>query len=273
VNFWLKSGNKLEPHPGSPFEAVLLALETSGRFGSVAILKSTAAGMIIDSELLERESGSAKTLAPAISRLLHRTAMQPGHLTAIAVTTGPGSFTGLRVGVATVKAMAYALRIPVVEIDTLDAIASQIDSRHASIHIVLDAYRGQLFYSEYALRESGQGHSGYEKIGSTQIVDIPVLLANVCSAETSSEARVFGGPGCDRIRKYLADVENEPQSIAWSRGVVWLDGPDSEPRAESVARLGFRKWASGELLNAFEVSPRYYRASAAEEKAVHSKQA
>ena len=135
----------------------LLALETSGRSGSIALAKSIESldGLreSIGSEwslpsrclrnLTERLEilsldldptwGSAKTLAPAIQKLLAQDGLAPNDLHAIAVVQGPGSFTGLRVGIATAKVMAYALQIPILAIDTLEVIAQQVsDSRTKS---------------------------------------------------------------------------------------------------------------------------------------------
>ena len=130
---------------------VLLALETSGKSGSVAILRVEDGLQVCDNVLLSPDFGSAKTLAPAIESLLSTNAIQMRSLAAIALLTGPGSFTGLRVGVATAKAIAYALQIPVVEIDTLDAIAQQCPVTSNSVYAVLDAYRGQVFCAEYSI--------------------------------------------------------------------------------------------------------------------------
>ena len=73
---------------------VLLALETSGKSGSVAILRDEGGLLVCDSVLLSPDFGSAKTLAPAIESLLSRNAIEMPSLAAIALLTGPGSFTG-----------------------------------------------------------------------------------------------------------------------------------------------------------------------------------
>ena len=255
--------------------SILLALETTGRSGSVAILRTTHAGIDCETEVLEADVGSAKTLAPAIDRLLRRLAIDVTELSAIALLTGPGSFTGLRVGVATAKAMAYALKIPAIEIDTLDVIASQIPPDHPAIHVVLDAYRGQVFYAGYRISSSQlvkNAFQRYEKISPTRIVNIEHLLVEMLDAK-SEESFALCGPGCDRIRKFVADPENNG-SERWAevmRKIRWNDGPETFPMAENVAKLGFEKFLAGDSLDALCILPHYYRSSAAEELAGKSK--
>ena len=255
--------------------SILLALETTGRSGSVAILRTSHAGIVCETEVLEADVGSAKTLAPAIDRLLSRLAIDVTELSAIALLTGPGSFTGLRVGVATAKAMAYALKIPAIEIDTLDVIASQIVPDQPAVHVVLDAYRGQVFYASYRISQSQlvkNSPQPYEKISPTQIVNIEHLLVEMLGAG-SEESFDLCGPGCDRIRKFIADPENvgSEQRAEVIRKIRWIDGPETSPMAENVAKLGFEKFLAGDISDAFHILPQYYRSSAAEELAGKSK--
>ncbi len=219
-------------------------------------------------QTLERESGSAKTLAPAIASLLcaHRIAMKD--LGAIALLTGPGSFTGLRVGVATAKAMAYALRIPAIEIDTLDVIAMQCPVASPSVYAVMDAYRGQVFCAEYAKGDSAPA-PGFVRKSATEILDIDPFLERAIQSGSGEGTIDIGGTGCDRIRKFLMVAEDSAHGSGaeWRSRIRWIDGPAVEPHAESVARLGYAKWVVGDVMDPFLIQPRYYRASAAEEMA------
>ncbi len=248
--------------------SVLLAIETSGKSGSVAILRERDGTLVCDMELLAPESGSAKTLAPAIERMMVQHKIEMSSLCAIALLTGPGSFTGLRVGVATAKAMAYALRIPTIEVDTLDVIARQCPVASHSLFAIFDAYRGQVFAAEYCIREVGS-KQGIEKVSDTEILDINVLLIRASQSKSGQHSIDLCGPGCDRIRKTLADPElSSPDFVASIAGRIrWIDGPETMPRADTVARLGFEKFETGQTLDPFLIQPQYYRASAAEEVA------
>ena len=249
-------------------EVILLALETSGRSGSVAILSVSGECMQCESELLDANAGSARTLAPAIHRLLTRRSLHPSDLTAIAVITGPGSFTGLRVGVATAKAMAYALRLPTIEVDSLDTIAYQIPISHPNLHVVLDAYRGQVFYARYSAPSLAEAQNlRYAKATETQILNIDTLLNHVLPQHENGREILVCGPGCSRIRKYLGEPANlaHDNETGLSRRIDWRDGADSAPHAESVARLGHAKLTIKQTQDAFHLNPHYFRASAAEE--------
>jgi tRNA threonylcarbamoyladenosine biosynthesis protein TsaB len=246
----------------------LLALETSGKSGSVSLLQamedSEGNEFKIESEQLDPAFGSAKTLAPAIDRLLNRLALDPSCLTAIALLSGPGSFTGLRVGTATAKAMAYALSIPIVEVDTLDAIAFQNRLSTGSMHVVLDAYRRQVFHAYYRFENGGE----IIKTTPTQVLDIEVLIA-MLAAEGATAASQVVGPGCDRMRKSIMDEDLYPNRSVTAQldRVRWVEGLDAHPQAASVAILGYSKWQKQETTDPFQLLPLYYRGSAAEEVA------
>jgi len=249
-------------------ESVLLAIETSGKSGSVAVLSERSGTLVYDMELLSPEFGSARTLAPAIERLMAKNNLEMTNLCAIALLTGPGSFTGLRVGVATAKAMAYALRIPTVEVDTLDVIARQCPVTSNSMFAIFDAYRGQVFAAEYCIRVVG-ALPIIEKVSETEILDMDVLLERASKSQNGQSSIDLCGPGCDRVRKYLADPElSSPACVATiAERIRWIDGTEVMPKADTVATLGFAQFVRGQTLDPFLIQPRYYRASAAEEVA------
>jgi tRNA threonylcarbamoyladenosine biosynthesis protein TsaB len=251
----------------------LLSLETSGRSGSVAISCSDLSfeelqnhpelidRIVTTSESLDPSSGSAKTLAPAIGRLLTHLGLLTKDLDAIAVVQGPGSFTGLRVGIATAKAMAYALGIPVVAVDTLDVIAhqvGQIEDRPRRIELIasVDAFRGQSFWGRYLI-----DGMGYTKVAPTGIEDNEVLASRIdgllpaIAGKGPDSAFWVAGPSMHKLQEcFDADA---------SERISWIP---CEPMAKSVASLGWRAWVGGQTEDVFGLLPMYYRSSAAEEK-------
>ena len=240
----------------------LLALETSGKSGSVAIATSRSDGsLVIEQEVLAPEWGSARTLAPAIADLLNRQQLTPRRLDAIAVVQGPGSFTGLRVGAATAKTMAWALGIPLIAVDALDCVAHQVrdnfslSDRKLSLIVVSDAYRGQVFRAIYQ-----PGLTGLSIAELTAIEDIDSLLGRC--AKLRDREWILAGPGLGKI---LKKFEEKPNALA-HLFVKTIEGPESIPMASTVAQLGWESWGRGETVEVLSFLPRYYRGSAAEEK-------
>jgi tRNA threonylcarbamoyl adenosine modification protein YeaZ len=274
----------------------LLALETSGRSGSVAISRSSDSyeglrealirgvaieGLIarIDTVSLQLDArwGSAKTLAPAIERLLCEPGLATRDLDAIAVVGGPGSFTGLRVGIATAKVMAYALGIPVVAVDTLDVIARQIADRQIAdrqiadrtgpsggvwdLFTVVDAFRGQSFWGRYRVC-NGECIRTVE----TRIDDNEWLAVELVRSALEGDVLV-AGPSIQKLRdayRELLQVKGGLPSDGCE--VDWCEGGLGEPQATAVARLGWEAWLKDQTSEVFGLLPMYYRSSAAEEK-------
>lgn len=276
----------------------LLALETSGRSGSIALAKSTESlvelresigsdwslpgrSLKILTERLEILSldldptwGSAKTLAPAIQKLLAQDGLSPKDLHAIAVVQGPGSFTGLRVGIATAKVMAYALQIPIVAIDTLEVIAQQVSdsrtepdsptvpgSQSLDLFAVADAFRGQSFWAKYRI---GAG----ECLETTRTrIDDNTWLAQELSVQDPSGCIAVAGPSLEKLRDCYREIPSaQSQRALDTSPLVWEPKQYGEPRASTVARLGWRAWLRNQTVEPFGLLPMYYRSSAAEEK-------
>ena len=276
----------------------LLALETSGRSGSIALAKSTESlvglresigsdwslpgrCLKILTERLEILSldldptwGSAKTLAPAIQKLLAQDGLAPKDLHAIAVVQGPGSFTGLRVGIATAKVMAYALQIPIVAIDTLEVIAQQVSdsrtepdsptvpgSQSLDLFAVADAFRGQSFWAKYRI---GAG----ECVETTRTrIDDNTWLAQELSVQDPSGCIAVAGPSLEKLRDCYREIPSlQSQRALDTSPLVWEPKQYGEPRASTVARLGWRAWLRNQTVEPFGLLPMYYRSSAAEEK-------
>ena len=120
-------------------ERTVLGLDTAGRHCSVAVVRH---GEVVSSWHFNMERGQAETLFPTIDRALDEAGCSVHDLAAIGVGTGPGSFTGIRFGVAAARGLALALRIPAVGISAFDLVAH--GSREPTL-AVLEAPNGQLF--------------------------------------------------------------------------------------------------------------------------------
>jgi tRNA threonylcarbamoyladenosine biosynthesis protein TsaB len=134
---------------------LLLAADTSGQNGSIALAEATdgqSRVRIVEVLSLDGRAFSAQ-LVPQISRLLQKHGRSKDQLSAFAVVTGPGSFTGIRVGLAAIKAFAEALRKPVVAISLLEAIA-RVAKPHSRVLAVLDAGRTDVYVGDYEVDSS-----------------------------------------------------------------------------------------------------------------------
>lgn len=125
----------------------ILSIETSTAICSVAIHKE---GKLMANSDLYLEKSHSNSLTPLIEQLLHHCDLKMSDLNAIAVSSGPGSYTGLRIGLSTAKGLSYALEIPLISISSLDSMTTQVLNFHKadnSIYIpMLDARRMEVFY-------------------------------------------------------------------------------------------------------------------------------
>ncbi|HEX4144554.1 MAG TPA: tRNA (adenosine(37)-N6)-threonylcarbamoyltransferase complex dimerization subunit type 1 TsaB [Pirellulales bacterium] len=218
----------------------ILALETSGSSGSVAALD---ASQLILEQALAGGSRSAQSLAPGIEALLAEVGWSLGQVDLIAVTQGPGSFTGLRIGVTTAKALAYAVAGRLVGVNTLAVIARQAPVQQ-TLWTVLDAQRGELF----AARFSPSAPDCHAETIEVQVVDRDTWLAQLAAGDAVS------GPGLERLEPGIrSDVTVVGRQF-------WL------PKAETVGRLGYERSLVRGHDDLFQLTPQYFRQAAAEEK-------
>lgn len=224
----------------------ILALETSGRLGSVALLEAERDSI---SWTLERatpaDQQTARSLIPTTQTLLAEAGWRPADVQLVAVATGPGSFTGLRIGVVAAKTLAYAVGAQLVGVHTLVAMAEPLQNGAAPLWTILDAQRQELFVSRFEpLAELSS-----DSAPTTEIVPIDRWLAQLSSGD------VVAGPPLEKLQAKL------PTGIVVAERQFW------NPSAAAVGRLGFLQCQAGRLCSPLELVPNYFRRSAAEEKA------
>jgi tRNA threonylcarbamoyladenosine biosynthesis protein TsaB len=219
----------------------ILALETSDLTGSVA---AAVDGNVLVELQLDPRQRSAQSLAPAVKLLLERVAWQAGEVHLLAVTIGPGSFTGLRVGVATAKVFAYAAGAEVLGISTLEAIAAATPTGVAAVSAAVDAQRGDVVAQRFR-----RGAGGWmEADGASALLPLEQWLAALPPGFAVS------GPV---LKKWTNPLP---------AGVTMLDRAFWRPMAADVARLAYRDYLTGRRDDLWSLLPLYSRPSAAEEK-------
>jgi tRNA threonylcarbamoyladenosine biosynthesis protein TsaB len=203
----------------------------------------------VDGELLAEISlpagqRSGKSLAPAIDRLLKQVGWRPREVALVSVTAGPGSFTGLRIGVTTAKTFAYATDADVLAVDTLDVLAEQASGNLSRLEATLTAERGQLFCATFV----SDGEHRLARSGSNRLIDQDEWLASL-PAETA-----VTGPPMEKLASRLP------------AGVLIVEPTQRLPTAAAVGRLAARLYANGQRDDLWALVPQYGRPSAAEEK-------
>lgn len=123
---------------------VLLAIDTAGPRLQLALLRDSGTDVLVE----EMATGQAERIFPAIGELLERSSIAYADLTRVAVTTGPGSFTGVRIGLSAARGLALALKIPVVGVPSLLAISLRTGCDAAAV--LLDARRDEAYFQTFS---------------------------------------------------------------------------------------------------------------------------
>ncbi|MEX0717396.1 MAG: tRNA (adenosine(37)-N6)-threonylcarbamoyltransferase complex dimerization subunit type 1 TsaB [Planctomycetaceae bacterium] len=220
---------------------LILAIETSGRGGDVALMRGDES--LGSRSLAAAGQRHAQTLVAEMAALWDDAGIEPDDLDAIAVSIGPGSFTGLRVGVVCAKTLAYSVGCPLAAVDTFRAVAAHSPEDIVRVQVVSDAQRGELYLGRYERRGDE-----WERHGEIVIIDGDEWLASLGADD------VVSGPAVAKYPMPLAD-----------RCRV-LESAFREPRAATIARLGRRQVERGDIADAATLEPFYLRRSAAEEK-------
>jgi tRNA threonylcarbamoyladenosine biosynthesis protein TsaB len=187
-----------------------------------------------------------EALAPAVEFVCRQALVELSEISVVAVDVGPGLFSGLRVGVSTAKAMAQALRVPVIGVSSLDLLALPV--RHTSRLIVpaIDARRGELFYAFYRHVPGGAQRLSPYQLGT------PADLASELLA--TGEDCLLVGDGALRYPEILTEVA----------GCEAGDRTNAYPSAASLVELAHPRAVREEFMPAWELEPLYLRKSDAE---------
>jgi tRNA threonylcarbamoyladenosine biosynthesis protein TsaB len=224
----------------------ILAFETSGLLGSVALLE-TVDGKLVST--IERETPAdqrtARSLLPTTQALLQQNGWRPADIELVAASTGPGSFTGLRIGVVAAKTFAYAVGAKLVGVHTLAALAEPIDASAPRLWTILDAQRQELFAASFDPARSVVDQAE----PPTDVTPIDDWIARLADGDQ------IAGPPLAKLRQRL------PAGVSIADERLW------NPTAAAVGRLGIDLFNRGREISPLELVPDYFRKSAAEEKA------
>lgn len=223
----------------------ILAIDTSGAALSVALLQDET---IRADVFLNTGVNHSINLLPAIKYVYEQTGLCTEAIDLFVCADGPGSFTGLRIGVATIKGLAMADGKPVVGVSSLDILAANAIPTSLNICPMLDAQRGQIYTSLYKMGDDFQ----LMRVSEEQVIELEPFLCSL------TKETIFLGSGASKHAQRIKEVLP-------NRSIV-LPERHGYNNAALAGILGLKKFEEGGVTDALSLKPRYLRASEAERK-------
>jgi tRNA threonylcarbamoyladenosine biosynthesis protein TsaB len=221
---------------------IILGIETSTSTGSVAVASENG---IIALYSLNIEATHSERLMSTVDRVLKDAGMDLSRIDGFAVAIGPGSFTGLRIGAAAVKGLAFATGKPIAAVSTLEALAGRLAFSAYPVCPILDARKDEVYAALYRLD------------GSVPVPLMPEAVMPVGALSDKIEGKtVFTGEASRIYRKELEDLFGDRALFASNSAVL--------PSAAAVAELGLALLMEGKRTDPDELTPRYLRRPEAE---------
>jgi len=218
---------------------VIVAVDTSGRKGSVALCRGDGDTFdVLQLTSLEGGTYSAQ-LMPRIAELLHQNHLSKTQVDGFVVVSGPGSFTGLRVGLSTVKGLCEALQKPLAAVSMLEGVALTHGSAGQAATVALDAGRGEVYIGEYQVTTEG-----------ARAVREYVAKLDVFAGEAAGAGGLLLTPDpkvAEALQAANADMQLVPAI-----------------QADEIGRIGIRKLLAGEIADPATIDVNYIRRSDAE---------
>ena len=212
--------------------SIILNIETATKNCSVALAKEGKT--IAYKEIAEQNFSHAEKLHVFIEELLAENQLQFSDLSAIAVSQGPGSYTGLRIGVSSAKGFCYALNIPMIAIDTLQLLAKQIHIEEGIIIPMIDARRMEVFTAFY--------DKNHNQIRNTQ-----AEIIDETSYQEISDKIHLVGDGTEKFKNTLTD-----DKFIFHSDVVF-------PSANEMSQLSYDKYQKSDFVDVAYFEPYYLK--------------
>ncbi|MBD5513203.1 MAG: tRNA (adenosine(37)-N6)-threonylcarbamoyltransferase complex dimerization subunit type 1 TsaB [Lachnospiraceae bacterium] len=233
----------------------ILALDSSGLVASVALAEDDN---LIAEYTIQYKKTHSQTLLPMLDEIRNMVELDLSDVDAIAVAAGPGSFTGLRIGSATAKGLAFAMEKPIVPVPTLEGLAYQMYGTDAAVCPIMDARRSQVYTGIY---EFVSGEYGYDM---RVIKEQCAVSFDEIAEELNRLGRhvIFVGDGIPVFRERMTEVLRVSYTLAPAHR--------NRQSAACIAALGSVYYAQGKVVSGAEHVPEYLRLSQAERERAES---
>lgn len=230
----------------------ILGLDSSGLVAGVAVVEDQ---VLLAEYTTNYKKTHSQTLLPMLEELRKMIELDLDTVDAIAVASGPGSFTGLRIGSATAKGLGLAMKKPLVEVPTLEGLAWNLWGTSRLVCPLMDARRNQVYTAAYEFVPQGDGFR-LQTVIPQEPVDIVKLLEKL---NRLNREVVFLGDGVPVYLELIQEHAKVPYSLA--------PAGCNRQRAACIAALGEVYFAAGRTVDAGEHSPEYLRKSQADQDA------
>lgn len=239
------------------YDMKVLAIDSSGLTASVAVVEDSRT---IAEYTVDYKKTHSQTLLPMIDEVAKMTELELSDIDAIAVSGGPGSFTGLRIGSATAKGLGLALDKPLIHVPTVDGLAYQVYGCGDIICPIMDARRSQVYTGIYTFSAKAGKKEGTREVEPVfQVLRMQMAIAVedlIRRLNNYNRPVVFLGDGVPVYREMLSAGLEVPYSFAPSYM--------NRQRAAVIGALGIRYYKAGKYETAMEHQPEYLRQSQAE---------
>ena len=223
----------------------ILAIDSSSMVATVAI---TTDGILNAEYTINHKKTHSQTLLPMIAEIVKMIEIDMDNIDAVAITGGPGSYTGLRIGSATAKGIGLALNKPIINVPTMDALAYNLYSSQYVICPIMDARRGQVYTGIYKFEETEM-----KTIKPQCIMMIDELIKEL---DTIKESVMFLGDGVDVHKQLIDDIMDTKHYYA--------PASMNRHKASTLGTIAEIYYKNGKTETAKEHKPEYLRLSQAE---------
>lgn len=223
---------------------LVLGIDTATKVAGAAIVDE---GRLVSERFISNQRTHSVNLLPMVKQVIEDAEITPADLGGIAVAAGPGSFTGLRIGMAAAKTLSQVLNLPLIGVSTLEALAFNLAGYSQPVCPILDARKNEVYTALYTF----QGHKLQEQL-APMATGIEELLNNL---KGNADQVVFLGDAVPVYREKIVQILGDKALFAANINMM--------PRAAATAQLGLEKIMAGERAG-LELEPTYIRPSEAE---------